>query len=435
MSVPLHNLYHWVESLIPDPVVLYVFHPYGSKKISNCNFFRLYDQTLFRNLRNFPAGIIHDQEPLDWDFYNSPQQYLDHWKTDDVSPFDKLRFEYISRFNLKSIVFFVSTNPYDRTILIHSEKNSRDLDQYQQNGFECVHYWAHAIIARDWYRFAQIDTRLKLSLPPKKTFLIYCRDWSHRREYRLKFLEMLVQNNLHEISQTTVMHTNTENVHFTQHQFANPAFELVSLDLINCISNNTFPSTASAEYDFEDFVNSEISVVLETVFDDSKIHLTEKTLRPIACGHPFLLAAGPGSLEYIRSYGFKTFAPLIDESYDQELNSLKRLEKIIRSMKQIQNLTASEKKELKIIANYNKEHFFSDNFFNLVQSELKTNLEHACEAVKRTKGKYYLEFLKFLKKQQVEFPLELRLEKTRLVRRLRQSYPHDRSNPATDPVV
>jgi hypothetical protein len=49
--------------------------------------------------------------------------------------------------------------------------------------------------------------------------------------------------------------------------------------------------------------------VAETVFD-TRIHLTEKTLRPIACGHPFILAAGPGSLKYLQTYGFRTFSPL-----------------------------------------------------------------------------------------------------------------------------
>jgi hypothetical protein len=102
-------------------------------------------------------------------------------------------------------------------------------------------------------------------------------------------------------------------------------------ELIDQFLDNKFSSAASADYDPNDFINSEISVILETVFDDRRIHLTEKTLKPIACGHPFILAAGPGALEYIRSYGFKTFAPYIDESYDQETDSLKRLEKIEQS--------------------------------------------------------------------------------------------------------
>ena len=185
-----------------------------------------------------------------------------------------------------------------------------------------------------------------------------------------------------------------------------------------------------------DFVNSEISVVLETIFDGDRIHLTEKILRPIACGHPFILAAGPGSLEYIRSYGFKTFAPWIDESYDQETDSLKRLEKIIQSMEHIQQLQGSElenfSKGIKQIADFNKTHFFSDSFFNSVKSELQNNLDCAYSQVGKVQGKCYLELLKILKKHNEFGNFQSRREKTQFLRQLRQSYPLDRSNPQED---
>ena len=126
------------------------------------------------------------------------------------------------------------------------------------------------------------------------------------------------------------------------------------------------------------------------MFDDSRIHLTEKILRPIACGHPFVLAAGPRSLEYLRSYGFKTFAPWIDESYDQEPDSLRRLEKIINSMNKINSLGVQEFNcfllEIRRIAEFNKKHFFSDAFQQQVIGELKTNLTHAIQHIKKPRG-------------------------------------------------
>ena len=326
---------------------------------------------------------------------------------------------------------------YDQAILIHSEKNSADLEKYKQNGFICVHYWAHAVIARDWYRFAKHDTRLHAKAQPQNKFLIYCRDWSNQREYRLKFLELLVQHNLNGVSQTSVMHTNSENVSFSDYKFLNPKFELNDPQSILQIPSNKFPSTASAYYDPEDFVNTEISVVLETVVDDCRVHLTEKTFRPIACGHPFLLAAGPGALDYIRSYGFKTFAPWIDESYDLEPDSPRRLEKIIESMKQIQNLQGQElvefRRETKQIAEFNKMHFFSDEFFNAVQSELKNNLDNACGQVTQTQGKHYLELLRLMKMQKNVFPRQDRQSRTQFLRQLRLSCRDVQSSPWADP--
>ena len=436
MSVPLDNLYNWIKNLLPVPAVVYVFQPHGSKKISDLTWFENYNQDTAWQL---PEVFAHDQEILDWEFYNQPAHYLDRPDPEDLSLWRQLRNKFSVNFNLKSIALLDFAGIYDQTVLIHSEKNSKDLIKYQQNGFVCVHYWAHAVIAQDWYRFAEHDTRLDKTIPTQKKFLIYCRDWSHRREYRLKFLELLVKNNLNCVSQTSVMHVNSENVHISQHQFANPAFELTDPDLINCIPSNTFSSAASADYEYFDFINAEISVVLETIFDDSRIHLTEKTLRPIACGHPFILAAGPGALEYIQSYGFKTFAPWIDESYDLESNSLRRLEKIIQAMKQIQNLQGQELVDfqmgIKQIAEFNKKHFFSKEFLNQVETELKDNLHTAFDAVKQTRGKNYLDFIKLSKKHQAQSPSGKRVDRTRFLRQLRRSCRVDRSNPPGDQTV
>jgi hypothetical protein len=431
MSIPLDNLYHWVNGLLPGPAIVYVFHPHGSRNISDLFWLRDYDpDTVWK----FPGVIMHDQEPLDWDFYNDSEQYLQHWKKVDSSPFDDLAFGYLANFNLKSLIFRNSV-VYDKTILVHSEKNSVDLKNYEKNKFLCVHYWTHAVIARDWYRFAQHDTRLQQDTKSCSTFLIYCRDWSHRREYRLKFLEMLAANNLDHVSQTSVMHVNSDGVHFSQHQFKNSNFELHSPKLLDQYLNNKFSSAASAEYDPDDFINCQISVVLETVFDDQRIHLTEKTLKPIACGHPFILAAGPGALEYVRSYGFKTFAPWIDESYDQETNSYTRLQKIIESMKKIQTLLGPEREnflsEIERIAEFNQKHFFSSEFFDQVTDELKNNLHLAVLQVYKSQGRHYSKLLKLIKKHKMLYQVDMpwRQRMTRLLRQLRQSYPDDLSSP------
>jgi len=437
MSVPLDNLCHWVESMLPAPAVIYLFCPHGSKNISNLVWLNDYDVT---TVWKFPTIIVHDQEPLDWELYRAPEQYLDFWKKYNLTePIHQVFFNYNSNFNLKSLAATLVGNTYDQAILIHSEKNSKDLEQYQSNEFICVHYWAHAIIARDWYRFSKYDTRLQSDTKPQNKFLIYCRDWSHRREYRLKFLEMLVQNGIDSVSQISVMHVNSEDVHFSQHQFKNTDFELIDPALIDQIPSNQFSSTASADYNPSDFVNCELSVVLETVFDESRIHLTEKTLRPIACGHPFILAAGPGALEYVRSYGFKTFAPWIDESYDREPNSLKRLEKIIQAMQQIQNLQGQElvnfQMNIKQIAEFNKKHFFSDEFFNVVKDELKTNLVLAYDQIKKSRGKHYMALLKIIKKQKLLGQMRSRPVHSKFIRQLRLSCQLGQSSPRIDPLV
>jgi hypothetical protein len=388
MSVPLDNLYHWIEGMIPVPAVIYLFYPHGTKNISNMLPLKEYPN-LSQYAFDIPV-IMHDQEPLNYKFYTN-------LSADQITcnlhkiPFQLLEYkkrmaELCSSKNLSSVVYY-HESCYEKTILVHSEKNSKEVEQYQQENFLPVYYWSHAIIARDWYRFAQIDPRLNLRVEKTKTFLIYCRDWSHSREYRLRFVDLLIENNLQEFCQIGVSKNCSDGYPYTEHKFINSDFVLNNN--LDSIPDNHFDSNESARYIPDDFNGTKISVVLETVFDDQRIHLTEKILRSIACAHPFLLAAGPGSLEYLKSYGFKTFDPWIDESYDQEPNSLLRLKKIINSMRKIINLSHHEYLEIKSIAKFNQQHFFSHAFEQQVINELQHNLDTACDQMPTPRGKFW----------------------------------------------
>ena len=44
--------------------------------------------------------------------------------------------------------------------------------------------------------------------------------------------------------------------------------------------------------------------------------ITEKTFRPIACGHPFIVLGNNNILKTLHDLGFETFGSLWDESYD-----------------------------------------------------------------------------------------------------------------------
>ena len=244
-----------------------------------------------------------------------------------------------------------STSGQKTWILLHSELNSKELDKYQTSGdFLGAYWWSHAMLALDWYRFAQHDPALDRSNDYKKLFLIYCRDTTGTREYRKDFLNLIQQHALIDHSQ------------------------------IGSFSTYNITSDSSAVYDAIDHTQAAISVVLETVFD-SRIHLTEKILRPLACGHPFLLAGGPGSLALLRTYGFKTFAPCINETYDTIQDHDQRLRMIVDEMKRIQNLNQLDLDcliaECNKIAKFNKKHFFSNKFFTTITKELEQNVKSA----------------------------------------------------------
>jgi hypothetical protein len=74
------------------------------------------------------------------------------------------------------------------------------------------------------------------------------------------------------------------------------------------------------------YKDSYVHFATETTFTDSpECFISEKVFRPILNLQPFLLFGDYGSLRKLRDIGFKTFSPVIDESYDLEQNPSKRL--------------------------------------------------------------------------------------------------------------
>jgi hypothetical protein len=71
------------------------------------------------------------------------------------------------------------------------------------------------------------------------------------------------------------------------------------------------------------FKDSMLTVSTESHFGDNRgLFITEKTFRPIAMGHPFIVLGQPSLLKKLQSLGFKT--DFIDTSYDEILDNKKR---------------------------------------------------------------------------------------------------------------
>lgn len=106
-------------------------------------------------------------------------------------------------------------------------------------------------------------------------------------------------------------------------------------------------------------LDSWLTIVSEASFSDSlnTCFLSEKTFKPIACEHPFIIYGDKDSLKYLRSLGYKTFHPYINESYDS-LPTWERLEAIIEEIKRLSQYTDDEKlswyKEISPILTHNK---------------------------------------------------------------------------------
>lgn len=128
-------------------------------------------------------------------------------------------------------------------------------------------------------------------------------------------------------------------------------------------------------YDSKFFYDTCFSIVSETYaghcdenypLQQYVLWTTEKTWKPIAIGHPFMVLGSVGTLKYLKTEGYKTFGMLFDEDYDNELDLIERIEMICNNIDRakIKNID-----EIKYVVKYNKELFYSKNhsnkFYNL----------------------------------------------------------------------
>jgi hypothetical protein len=133
---------------------------------------------------------------------------------------------------------------------------------------------------------------------------------------------------------------------------------------------------------FNEAADSLVYVPTETVYFGRRTHITEKTFKAIALEMPFVLVAPAHSLEYMRSYGFKTFGNVFDESYDKEVNDIVRIEKVTKLLKDLDNLSVKERQQIHqaclpaVEHNYN--HFYRGGLTDILWNELTEMLNGLC---------------------------------------------------------
>jgi hypothetical protein len=128
--------------------------------------------------------------------------------------------------------------------------------------------------------------------------------------------------------------------------------------------------TKIAGFGFENkdiYLNTYLSIVTESVFFQEDInfpsgYLSEKIWKPIGHCQPFILAGPSKSLEHIRErFGYKTFHPYIDESYDLVEHDIERLNLIQIEIDKFSKKSKEEKNEflsnVKDICVYNQNLF------------------------------------------------------------------------------
>lgn len=321
------NVFLPLTSRIPGNVGCHWFDPFGSTGLENlCNI-----PPIARGGKRF---VFWDQEPL--------------YRT-EIEPF----FDY-----------FVREYSGEITI-IHSEFNSEDVqwlcDTYN---VKQDHYFFHGWAALDWYR-GYNKTFLHQPKNTKHTFLCPNNIVGGQRQHRLKLLNELAKRDL--VSTNLISFPAVcpyEGLAVQKH---------IDYDLPLPLSIDDFDNYAHNSHQINMWTQASSSllhVVTETLYAGKKNHLTEKTFKPLVLKQPFILVSNRGSLQYLQRYGFKTFASVWDESYDQ-LPDDERILAIADLLLELEHADwDSIQKQCEPIVQHNYDWFYSGKFEQVLWDEL-----------------------------------------------------------------
>jgi hypothetical protein len=295
----------------------------------------------------------------------------------DQEPFiPKLAQPYMSR-------FITDQAPH---ILAISEHSTTLTDYIKTNNFNKLYYFFHGFAALDWYRgFYALNYNKPIIKDYTYDYITFNRLVSNDRSYRCYFVSKLAEELLLEHGQVsfglaTEQASWQEEIADVNTKLSTKAVDHIKLHLPSTpliIDNERVLGSASA--DIPRCTNDSLwHIVTETVFYYDKLHLTEKAFKPIVMKQPFMLLAAPGNLAYLKSYGFKTFEGIIDESYDTIEDNDQRIDAVVAQIAWYCALTAEEKQAvieaIAPIVEYNFYHFYG-GFKHIITKELLDNCQ------------------------------------------------------------
>jgi hypothetical protein len=249
-----------------------------------------------------------------------------------------------------------------------------------------LYYFFHGWAALDWYR-GYDKTFLITPLAQRKitkTFIAPNRIVAGERQHRLEMLYHIFKNNMTHNHISCPAVCPAENISILE---AVKSMIAKYPDIESVFASQSLPINFEGETDhpmhscwlslFDQCAESLLYLVTETVATGCRHHLTEKTFKPIAMGMPFVLVGTKGSLEYLRSYGFRTFEGIWDESYDLEEDDV-RIQRIASLLRSLDELSTEGKQELfdqcQEIIEHNWNHFYGGGFEAVLWEELNEML-------------------------------------------------------------
>ena len=262
--------------------------------------------------------------------------------------------------------YFDYKSNFKKLFVLHSEKNSKDINVIKKLGFIPIHYFAHGYLcAEHWYRLYKDISIVTAQRPIEHAWVSMNRLIDNKRSYRIKLLNMLnvdegIYSLLEKDPQTGATPTEIYPKNIVQpHSFDSHENSSAWIEVLKPTPINT----------------SFLHVVNEAVVD--KQHLTEKIFKPIVLKQPFVLMGGQGTLQYLRDYGFKTFKIWLDEDYDDIDDLDKRMQAVANVINNIGKLPLKQlehlREDMQEVLEYNY-NWFHNGFGSFCLNELTTQI-------------------------------------------------------------
>jgi hypothetical protein len=361
------TLSSWIQRNRPDLRLIYL-DPFGATDPASL-------QVQGHILQDKNYVLFFDQEPLQLDLH--------------AATFDRVQQQITADFAPEH--WYVQTRGHARPAqlghIVTSELNSAAVAAVcERYGWQSHYYWFHGWAALDWYRGYNRSGQIA---PPKertirKTFVLPNRIIGGRRTHRLQLLYYVFKYQLRNnyiscpavcpVENKPIETLLAEGVAMTD---AVEVFRSVDLPL-NMPGEQGHPMHSAQLSLFAQAADSLLYVVTETVATGRRLHLTEKTFKPICLQMPFVLVGTCGSLEYLRSYGFRTFGDIWDERYDAIEDDDLRIAAVAEVLRELDAKTPAQKQNIfeqcRDIVEHNYRHFYSGGFEQILWQEFNSML-------------------------------------------------------------
>jgi len=315
--------------------------------------------------------FFHDQEPVHLDIFkplfdNVAKRNTDlFWKGGFVSP----------------------PKPKNIGHVVVSERGNYVEELCRQYEWTPHYYFYHGWACLDWFRGYDRAFLIPRATDrtPTKTFMSPNRIVAGKRDHRVLFLYNVFKQGLEHNHISAPRTCPVENIDITS---IAQKYNNVYQDIVQVFEQADLPRLFAGEDtqkmtscwlgNFEEARDSLVYVPTETVYFGRRTHITEKTFKAIALEMPFVLMAPAGSLEYLREYGFQTFADIFDESYDTETDDIRRVERVTQLLKELDDLSPHERQQIHRaclpIVEHNYNHFYGGGLADVLWTELNCML-------------------------------------------------------------